>query len=170
MARLDFDFHDRPRRASPAGLALSLAGALALAWSVQSWQAVRDARTGLAMQIADMQTARPVAASRSTPADAAARAAQARIAAQLAFSWQPAFDALAAAQDKRIALVALDASQAKSRMRLTAEARALEDAVAWIARLQTEAGVRSATLVQHEILTDSQERPVRFVVNLELDA
>ncbi|MCA1925906.1 MAG: hypothetical protein LDL16_06480, partial [Thiobacillus sp.] len=106
----------------------------------------------------------------STPADAAARAAQARIAAQLAFSWQPAFDALAAAQDKRIALVALDASQAKSRMRLTAEARALEDAVAWIARLQTEAGVRSATLVQHEILTDSQERPVRFVVNLELDA
>lgn len=170
MARLDFDFHARPPRFSLVGVALFLAGALTLAWSTLAWQSARDARSGLAMQIAELETVRPKAAVRPTATDTAAREAQARIAAQLAYSWQPAFDALASAQDKTIALVALDANQAQLRIRLTAEARALEDAVAWIARLQSQAGVRNAALVQHEILSDSQERPVRFIITLELDA
>ena len=170
MARLDFDFHDRPRQTRWAGLVAALAGVVALVWSVHAWQAARDTEAGLALQMTDLRQTRPAATPRLPPADLAARNAQTRIAAQLAYSWQPAFDALAAAQSPAIALVALDASQAKSRLKLTAEARALEDALAWIARLQGEAGVKSATLVQHEVQTDTPERPVRFVVNLELGA
>jgi len=168
MARLDFDFHAAPSRPNAFGIALALAGTAAFAWSAQAWQATRDAAAGLDLQIAALAQVRPEKPSHAAPADAAAQALRARVAAQLAWRWQPAFDALAAAQDKRIALVALDASQARSQLRLTAEARRLEDAVAWIERLQRQPDVKRAVLVQHEVQTDADQQPLRVVVTVEL--
>lgn len=170
MARFDFDFHAAPARPPLAGLALALAGAVLLAWSVHAWQTARDKEAGLALQIAALEKARPAAARAAPPADLAAQQTRARIAAQLAWRWQPAFDALAAAQDKTVALVALDASHAKAQLKLTAEARVLEDALAWIERLQQQPGIKRVTLVQHEIQVDVDQQPVRFVVNVELGA
>lgn len=170
MARLDFDFHTAPARPALSGLVLVLVGTAALAWSVLAWQAARDTEAGLALQIAALEKTRPASTPRATPARLAAQETQTRIAAQLAWRWQPAFDALAAAQDKTIALVAFDASQAKAQLKLTAEARTLEDALAWIERLQQQPGVKRAVLVQHEIRTDAEQQPVRFAVNVEMGA
>ena len=169
MARLDFDFHTAPSRPKALGLTLLLAGAAALAWSAHAWQAARDAEAGLDLRIAALENVRPTTAPRAAPADAAAQAARAQVASQLAWRWQPAFAALASTRTARIALVSLDASQAKSQLKLVAEARTLGDAIAWIGRLQQQPGVRRAALVQHEVRADSAEQPLRFVVQVELD-
>lgn len=166
MARLDFDFHARPARFSKPGIALALAGAVALGWSWNALQAARAAGAGLALQIAALEQARPRAAAR--PAARNRDDTPTRVAAQLAYSWQPAFDALAAARSKKIALLSLDATQAKSQLKLVAEARQLADAVGFIDALQQQPGVKRAALFQHEVQADADQRPVRFTVVVEL--
>lgn len=169
MARLDFDFHAHPARPGKAALVLALAGAIALIWSWTHLQTTRATEAGLAQQIAALEQATPRAAARpAAAADVAAQTAQAHIAALLAYSWQPAFEALANALDDTVALVSLDASQARSQLKLVAEARTLADAVALIERLQQQPGVKRATLIQHEAQTQADQQPVRFNLLVEL--
>ena len=171
MARLDFDFHARPARPGKPGIVLALAGVAALGWALSNLQAARATEAGLALQIAALERARPrAAATPATPVETAAQTAQSRIAAQLAYSWQPAFDALAAARSSKVALVSLDAVQAKSQLRLVAEARRLADAVDFIDALQQQPGVKRAVLIQHEVLFDDAQQPVRFSILVELSA
>jgi hypothetical protein len=168
--RLDFDFHARPSRPRTLGVALALAGAAALAWSWSTLQAARATEAGQALQIAALEQALPRAAVQPARRDGdSTQNAQTGIAAQLAYSWQPAFDALAGALSSKIALISLDAVQAKSQLKLVAEARKLADAVAFIDALQQQQGVKRATLVQHEVQSDADQRPVRFNVIVELN-
>jgi hypothetical protein len=172
MARLNFDFHARPQRpTSKLGIALALLGVAAAAWSVSNLQAARATGAGLALQIAALERARPhQAAKPAVQADSAAHIAQTRIASQLAYSWQPAFDALAAARSKKIALLSLEAVQSKAQLKLVAEARQLADAVAYIDALQQQPGIKRAALIQHELRADDAQKPVRFSVLVELRA
>jgi hypothetical protein len=170
MARLDFDFHARPARPGRLGIALALAGVVSLGWVLSNLQAARAIEAGLATQIAALEHSRPRAAVKpATQAGTAAQTAQTRISAQLAYSWQPAFDALSAARSSKIALVSLDAVQAKAQLKLVAEARQLADAVAFIEALQQQPGIRRAALTQHEEQADDAQKPVRFNILLELD-
>jgi hypothetical protein len=170
MARLDFDFHARPARPGKLGTVLALAGVAALGWAMNNLQEARATEAGLALQIAALEQFRPRAAVKpATQADTAAQTAQTRISAQLAYSWQPAFDALAAASSSKVALVSLDAVQAKAQLKLVAEARQLADAVAFIEALQQQPGIRRAALTQHEEQADDAQKPVRFNILLELD-
>lgn len=145
---------------------LALAGAVALVWSWTHLQAARATEAGLTLQIAALEQAVPRAAAR--PADATAQTAQTDVAALLAYSWQPAFEALANALDDTVALVSLDASQTRSQLKLVAEARTLAEAVALIDRLQQQPGVKRAALVQHEVQTEVDQQPVRFNLLVEL--
>lgn len=166
MARLDFDFHARPTRPGTGAIVLALAGAVALGWSWNNLQTARATEAGLALQIAALEQAAPRAAARPAPATDAA--AQTDVSALLAYSWQPAFEALANALDDTVALVSLDASQARSQFKLVAEARTLAEAVALIDRLQQQPGVKRAALVQHEVQTEADQQPVRFNLLVEL--
>jgi hypothetical protein len=170
MAHLDFDFHARPPRPRRLGIVLALAGVAALGWVLSTLQAARATEAGLAAQIAALEQSRPRAVVKpAAPADTAAQTAQARIAAQLAYSWLPAFDALAIARGSKIALLTLDAAQDKAQLKLVAEARRLADAVAFIEALQQQPGIRRAALTQHEERTDDAQKPVRFNVLVELE-
>ncbi|MBU1395602.1 MAG: PilN domain-containing protein [Gammaproteobacteria bacterium] len=170
MARLEFDFHARPARPGKLGIVLALAGVAALGWSMSNLLAARATEAGLALQIAALEQSRPRAAVKSaTPTDQVAKTTQTRIAAQLAYSWQPAFDALANARSSKVALVSLDAVQAKSQIKLVAEARQLADAVAFIEVLQQQPGIRRAALTQHEEQADDAQKPVRFNILVELE-
>lgn len=168
MARLEFDFHSRPARPGKLGIMLALAGAAALGWGWNALQAARATEAGLTLQIAALEQDKPRPAAQ--PAARRDDDTQARIAAQLAYSWQPAFDALAAARSKKIALVSLDAVQAKSQLNLVAEARRLADAVDFIDALQQQPGVKRAVLIRHEIMYDDAQQPVRFSILVELSA
>ena len=169
MAQIDFDFHARPSRPGKLGIALALAGAAALAWAWTNLQSAHTIEAGLAAQIAALEQARPRPAAKPVSrAGDAAQATRARIAAQLAYSWQPAFDALAATRSGKIALVSLDAVQAKAQLKLVAEARQLADAIEFIEALQQQPGIRRAALIQHEVQADDPQKPVRFNILLEL--
>jgi hypothetical protein len=167
MARLGFDFHTRPARPNKFGVVLALAGVMLMGGVWNTLQAARAVEAGLALQIAALEQEKP-----RPSAKPAARGddTQARIAAQLAYSWQPAFDALAAARSNRIALLSLDAMQAKSQLKLVAEARQLADAIDFIDALQHQPGVKRAALLQHEVQDDVDHHPVRFNILVELGA
>lgn len=167
MARLDFDFHARPARPRSLGIVLLLAGMVAAGWAWNAWQAARATQAGLDLQIAALERDSPRKAAR--PASRGDDARQ-RIAAQLAYAWQPAFDALAAARSEKIALVSLDALQAKAQLKLVAEARQLADAVDFVDALQQQPGVRRAALFQHEVQADAEQQPLRFTIVVELGA
>lgn len=171
MARLDFDFHEQRSRPRMLAVVLAVAGVVAVTWSWMNLHAARATEAGLAMQIAALErvSTHPVVkpAARS---DDAASATRARVAAQLEYSWQPAFDALAAAGSGKIALVSLDAAQAKSQLKLLAEARQLADAIAYIDTLQQQPGVRRVELLQHEIQADDAQKPLRVSILVELGA
>lgn len=170
MARLDFDFHARPARPGKLAIVLALAGVAALGWSMSNLLAARATEAGLALQIAALEQSRPRVAVKSASAtDQVAKTTQTRITAQLAYSWQPAFDALATALSSKVALVSLDAVQAKSQIKLVAEARQLADAVAFIEVLQQQPGIRRAALTQHEEQADDEQKPVRFNILVELE-
>jgi hypothetical protein len=171
MARLDFDFHARPSRPVMPAILLALAGCVALIGSWTSLQAARATEAGLAMRIAALEKvpARP-ATKPATHADDTARLARARVAGQLAYAWQPAFEALAAARSRKIALVSLEAVQAKSQLKLVAEARQLADAIAYIDALQQQPGVRRVELLQHELQADDAQKPLRVSILVELRA
>ena len=169
MAQIDFDFHARPSRPGKLGISLALAGAAALAWAWTNLQAAHTTEAGLAAQIVALEQARPRPAAKPVSrAGDAAQTTRARIAAQLAYSWQPAFDALAATRSGKIALVSLDAVQAKAQLKLVAEARQLADAIEFIEALQQQPGIRRAALIQHEVQADDPQKPVRFNILLEL--
>ena len=171
MARLDFDFHARPPRPGMLGIALALVGVTAMAWAWMNLQAVRATGAGLAMQIAALERVSSHPAAKPTShADDAARLARAQVAAQLEYAWQPAFDALAAARTSKIALVSLDAVQARSQLKLVAEARQLADAIAYIETLQQQPGIRHVELLQHEVQTDDAQKPLRVNILVELGA
>ncbi len=172
MARLDLNFHPGGwrlgnQRLDGLGLALLLAGALALAWAAGQWFAARDRSAELASAIRQLEQRpapkRPVA----SRADTTAQAALDRVTAQLNAGWQPAFDALAATRGSKIALLSLDATQAKRQLKLVAEARRLSDAVAFVEALQQQPGILRAALTLHEIQTDAEYKPVRFHIALE---
>ena len=169
MPRLDFDFHAQPSRPGMLGIALALVGVTAMAWAWMNLQAVRATEAGLAMQIAALERApsHPTA-SPTSHADDAARVARAQVAAQLEYSWQPAFDALAAVRTSKIALVSLDAVQARSQLKLVAEARKLADAIAYIEALQQQPGIRRVELLQHEVQADDAQKPLRVNILVEL--
>jgi len=170
MAHLDFDFHAPPPRPGRLAIVLALAGVAALGWALSNLQAARATEAGLALQVAALEQARPrVAITPATPVETAAQTARTRIAAQLAYSWQPAFDALAAARSGKIALVSLDAVQAKAQLKLVAEARQLADAVTFIEALQQQPGIKRAALTQHEVQANDTQKPVRFNILVELD-
>jgi len=169
MARLDFDFHAQPSRPGLPVIVLALAGVAAMAWSWTNLQAARATEAGLAMRIAALEQ-RPAhpAAKPASHADDVARVTRARVAAQLGYSWQPAFEALAAAHSSKIALVSIDAVQAKSQLKLVAEARQLADAIAYIDALQQQPGVRRVELLQHEVQADDAQKPLRVSILVEL--
>ena len=150
---------------------LALTGIIALIGSWMSLQTARATEAGLALRIAALERApaRP-AARPATHADDTARLARARIAGQLAYSWQPGFEALEAARSHKIALVSLDAVQAKSQLKLVAEARQLADAIAYIDALQQQPGVRRVELLQHELRADDAQKPLRVTLLMELRA
>ena len=167
MARLDLNFHTAGRyRFDALGAGLLLIGALALAWVAGQWIAARGTEAALASAMLKLEQ-RPAPKHAVSHADSAAQAARASIATQLRAGWQPAFDALAATRSSKIALLQLDAIHDKRQIKLVAEARHLADAVAFIEALQQQPGILRAALTQHEIETDTDEKPVRFQATVE---
>jgi len=83
---------------------------------------------------------------------------------QLALPWGRLFEAVEGAASKQVALIALQPESGQSLVRITAEARDLAEALAFVGRLQATRALGGVHLASHQVRTEDARRPVRFVV------
>jgi hypothetical protein len=164
---LPLDFVGSPRQAPLAGAALLAAGvaaALALGISFQRKLAERgvlDARLGAAAK------PRPTAPS----ADSIKLAAEALIVErELGIPWTGLLGELEAASRataNSVSLLHVEPDPGKQSVRITAEVRALPDALAYLQRLQKSAVLRYPMLESHERRKDDPQHPVLIKLSAE---
>lgn len=159
-------FHT-PRTAVALALAaLLLCGAaLAGAWNYVEQQRAHEARlASLAARNAAPAPTSPVALTQPQVSDAQAAAVNAAIM-QLNLPWRDLHDALRAATPASVALLALEPDAKKGVLRITAEARASNDMIAYVENMQAQEWFSAVTLTRHEIVEQDPHRPIRFQIN-----
>ncbi len=166
-AKIALDFTGASQRVRVSGILLCVAGSLACAavgWSFQAALAERDtfqAKLG-ATAARPHRTVNPNAAR-----DALAAAT---IEKQLSVPWSRLLAELeGASQDvaSTVSLLEVEPDAAKHLVRITAEARTLPDALAYLERLQKSPVLRYPMLDSHELRKDDPEHPVRVKLSAE---
>ncbi len=165
MRPLDLDFR-RPL-AGPAGWLLLAAGVLLLALVLLARQQLAMAGAAARVDLAESErrlpgvAALPLSAA-ETRAQQAALAEMQRLSAQLSLPWERLFGTLEALANDDIALLSLTPDARKQQLRITAEARDLAAMLAYHRSLEDSDDLRDVALVNHEIVSEVPERPVRF--------
>jgi hypothetical protein len=153
--------------------ALSLAGGLLLALGVVAagsvfleYRSVAQHRAGLELKLAavaraDALNATPV----ETPADARTALSAQQAATDLATPWTQLLSELEqASKDSQgqVALLGVEPDHGKHNVRVSAEARTLTLALAYVKRLQASRSLSYPMLDRHELRADDAQHPVRF--------
>jgi hypothetical protein len=153
--------------------ALSLAGGLLLAVGVVAvsvvfleYRAIAQHRAGLELKLAavarrDALAAAPV----ETPADARSVVSAQQAATDLATPWTLLLSELEQTSKEtqgQVAVLGVEPDHAKHNVRVTAEARTLSLALAYVERLQGSRSLSYPMLDRHEIRADDAQHPVRF--------
>jgi hypothetical protein len=164
MRSLKLDFlHPHPGVGWPAWLLLATGLALA-GWA--AWQD-RELDRAIAMETATQQ--------RLDAVPKPLRAAQTRVGQtgavpageQLALPWTALFTRLEKVRVKKpVALIALEADGRRAEATLTAEAKSLNDMLAYLEALERDAGFRSVALASHVLREEDPQLPYRFVLRL----
>jgi len=165
-ARVVIDFAGPQRRIRASGVLLCVAGALTCAAVGSSFHASLAERDALQAHLG--ATARP---HRTVNPNAARDAAAAvAIEKQLAVPWSRLLAELeGASQDvaSTVSLLEVQPDATKHLVRITAEARTLPDALAYLERLQKSPVLRYPMLESHELRKDDPEHPIRVKLSAE---
>lgn len=164
--RVDLDFQPvrRPHWSGWLLLLISLAAATRLMLEFRDLQADTARAEGRSARLESRLSDGAPADSRGAR-DYAARVAQARgIAKQLTLPWGDLFDAVETAATTKVALVALQPDAEQEVVRITAETRNLDDALAFVRRLQETRRLSGVYLASHQVQAQDPQHPVRFVV------
>jgi hypothetical protein len=152
MRPIDFAATIRPsRRPGALWLALLVASAAVLAWGARvSWSAQQEIQRVRAEAVAAPAPRKePQPAPRAAPTAAQAQAINAAIA-QLNLPWRDLFDAVQHATPAGIALLSLEPDASRRWIRITGEARTLDDVAGYQRRLGQVALFKRAVLLRHE--------------------
>jgi len=163
--RLDFvaPVHRAPR----TGAALLLAGLAAVAavgWAFQRKLAERNLLDAALGATAQPRRSAPTPEALRTAAEAAA------VERELGVPWTHLLAELEAASHdsaESVSLLAVEPDVAKQVVRITAEVRALNDALAYLKRLQQIEVLRHPMLESHERRKDDPEHPLRIRLSAE---
>ena len=165
-ALIQLDFVGPPHRARTPGILLITAGILvcaALGYDFQDKLAERD---GLEARLsATTRTHRT-----ASPLESRSAAAAATIEKQLWVPWSSLLAELeSASQDvaSTVSLLEVEPDPAKHVVRITAEARTLPDALAYLERLQKSTMLRYPMLDSHELRKDDPQHPIRVKLSAE---
>jgi hypothetical protein len=153
--------------------ALSLAGGLLLAVGVVAasvvfleYHTVAQHRAGLELKLAALARADALAAAPvETPADARIAVSAEQAATDLATPWTLLLSELEQASKEtqgQVAVLGVEPDHAKHNVRVSAEARTLSLALAYVERLQTSRSLSYPMLDRHEMRADDAQHPVRF--------
>ena len=161
------DFAAPVHRAPLAGAALCAAGlAAALAIGV----AFQRQLTERARLDAALGAAAPPRRAAPTPQSLKSAAEAAAIERELGVPWTRLLAELEAASHdaaSTVSVLQVEPDLAKQRVRITAEVRALNDALAYLRRLQKSAILRHPMLESHERRKDDPEHPLRIQLSAE---
>lgn len=164
MRAIDLDFVPRPRLHGGVAALLLAAGLLALALALVRVVALKTELDHLGAELDDAQRAashqrRPLKPTAGTSADSdslAPELAQANaVVASLNLGWASLFKRIEAIKQPGVTLLAVQPeSGTVRRLRLSGEARRLEDALAYIAQVAGTPGFDNTHLVSHEAVAD----------------
>jgi Tfp pilus assembly protein PilN len=168
MRPIDLDFQHNPVSSVPGWLLLGggmLMGALMLAAHLQT---AREAEArGAELQRVEQQLQKrglrqaPLSAG-DEKVRAASLAEMRRITAQMNLPWDGLFAMLEAQPRKDIALLSLAPDARKGQLRIAAEARDLPAMLAFHRELEESDALSDVSLLNHEMVTEQAERPIRF--------
>ncbi len=166
LPRMRLDFAAAEEGASWSGIAALLAGLAAAALLAAGQQRLAAEKARLEAELGRLAAHGHAGARSASPAekpgDAVARANA--IAYELARRWDRVFLAIETAVAPQVALLAIEPDARKGLVRITAEAKAKNDMLDYVASLQAAAPLERVVLERHQVLVDTAQRPVRFVV------
>ncbi|WP_271409304.1 pilus assembly protein [Pseudomonas sp. Q1-7] len=168
MRPIELDFQHSPLSSLPGWLLLGggmlMAGVMLLAHlDLAGESAARSAELQRVEQQLHKRGLRqaPLSAGEEK-ARAASLAEMRRITAQMNLPWDGLFAMLEAQSRKDIALLSLAPDARKGQLRIAAEARDLPAMLAFHRELEESPALSDVSLLNHEIVTEQAERPIRF--------
>ena len=129
------------------------------------YRLIGEHRAGLELKLAASIRARSPAISRDPTADARIAVSAQQAATDLATPWTLLLSELEQASKEsqgQVALLGVEPDHAKHNVRVSAEARTLALALAYVQRLQSSRSLEYPMLDRHEIRADDAQHPVRF--------
>ena len=162
---IQLDFAGRRRGLSLTGSLLLALGVAAAAGVLLEYRLIGEHRAGLELKLAASIRARSPAISRDPTADARIAVSAQQAATDLATPWTLLLSELEQASKEsqgQVALLGVEPDHAKHNVRVSAEARTLALALAYVQRLQSSRSLEYPMLDRHEIRADDAQHPVRF--------
>jgi len=151
---------------SLAGGVLLAVGVVAAAGVLLEYRNIAQHRAGLEVKLAAIERAdAESAAPPETPADLRIAVSVEQAATDLATPWTLLLSELEqASKDSQgeVALLGVEPDHAKHSVRVSAEARTMKLALAYVERLQASRSLSYPMLDRHEIRADDAQHPVRF--------
>jgi hypothetical protein len=166
---LQLDFAGPRARAGAAGIAIALLGALCLIAVLVQQHALSAQRAGLELRRAALTGARHHGPGMESVAGLSAQNAEKTVR-ELATPWSQLLAELETASGDtsgNVAVLAIEPDHAKHRVRVTAEARTLELALAYVQRLRKTQVLHYPMLDSHELRSDDKDHPVRFQLSAD---
>ena len=163
---IQLDFAGGRRGLSLAGGVLLALGIVAAAAVLLEYRAIGAHRAGLELRLAAVTRAKTPAPSQlDAAADTRTAVSAQQAALDLATPWTLLLSELEQASKDaqgQVALLGVEPDHAKHNVRVSAEARTLALALAYVQRLQSSRSLEYPMLDRHEIRADDAQHPVRF--------
>lgn len=167
--RLQLDFAASGPRGGAAGLAVAVAGALGLGLVLLQAHNLSSQRSGLELRREALANAQ--SSSQPLPAVAGLTAQESeKTVRELVTPWSQLLAELEKASTDAtgtVAVLSIEPDHAKHRVRVTAEARDLKLALAYVQRLRKTQVLRFPMLDSHEVRKDDPQHPVRFQLSAD---
>lgn len=167
--RLELDFAGTRTRGGLVGITLAAVGVVGLGLVMLQLHSLTGQRAGLELRAAALERAQHHGPSLDSVAGLGAQNAEKTVR-ELATPWSQLLAELEhASSDKSgdVALLSIEPDHAKHRVRVTAEARTLDLALAYVQRLRKTQVLHYPMLDSHEIKSDDKDHPVRFQLSAE---
>jgi len=163
---IQFDFAGGDRRVTVPAIALLALGVIAAGAVLLEYRVVAERRAGLELKVATLTRAQhPSLSSGEAAADAHMAAVGQQAAQDLSTPWTLLLAELEQASKDtqgQVALLGVEPDHAKHNVRVSAEARTLALALAYVQRLQASRSLQYPMLDRHEIRAEDAQHPVRF--------
>jgi len=168
--RLELDFAGHRARGGAGGIAIAVIGALCLIAVLVQFKIQSEQRAGLELRRAALVGAQHHSGpSMDSVAGLSSQNAEKTVR-ELATPWSQLLNELETASGDtagNVAVLSIEPDHAKHRVRVTAEARTLELALAYVQRLRKTQVLRYPMLDSHEIKADDKDHPVRFQLSAD---